>query len=559
MRSAALSLVPAPRSLTIRGADLPVAALTVGADPSFVAQAGAFKAETEARFGATVVSPGSSREEFAWLDAGGEGTELWGANFRRESAGLLAVRFLRDAAIAPGAYRLECGPASAPSGAVGRAPLSADFAVFARADLSASDAEGAAAAAATLSQILLQRWDGWRFLLPACSVVDAPAFPWRGLMVDCARHFVPIPALERLVSLASLHKINRFHWHLTDDQGWRLELLNTPGATVFGSIRPGEDPHRNGYYTQAEVRSLVAYAAARGVTVVPEIDLPGHVQSVLAGDPDLACAPGPHNVRTAWGISEDVLCMGNPRSLEFALRVWDEVCALFPGPYVHIGGDECETRRWEACPRCAARKAELGFKNWIDLHGRFVRDVSAFIAARGKTVFGWDEVLDAEEENVSHVVHWRAWLPEKSAEALRRGRDLIRAPFTPYYLDFVQDEDRLSTPGLAYKTPKASTLRSVYEWDPLEGLSADAAAAAPGRGRMLGVQGNAWSEYLRDPRRIDYMLFPRLGAIAETAWLGADRPGWEDFKSRLTGGSGGYRRTLDRLGVNYCPIEFERS
>lgn len=551
MSENAPSLIPAPRSYQSMRETFPAAVLVLSSDSAFLPQLRALRDEIDEVFGATVLAPLSSVEEFAWVKKHEtEGSELWGGNFRPSSAPAVPVRLGHDAAVAAGAYTLR----SAASGI----------------ELRASSSEGAAAACAALVQLLHFAWDGWRFLLPACAIEDAPAFSWRGLMIDSARHFVPLAALKRVVRLAWLYRLDRLHWHLSDDQGWRVELLNTPSATASGSTRPGGDPNRNGFYTQVEIRELVAFAADRGVTVVPELDLPGHVQAVLAGDPDLACTSGPHAVRTMWGISEDVLCMGNPRSLQFALAAWDEVCELFPGPYVHIGGDECPTTRWESCPRCSARKKELGLADWVDLHGRFVADVSAHLEAKGKTVFGWDEVLDSSEKNVSNVVHWRSWLPEKGEEALERGKDLIRAPFSPYYLDFVQAEDRTSTPGLAYKTPHASTLRRVYEADPFEGLSPDAAKGGAGgadaarggstarggptaRGRFLGIQANAWSEYLRDPRRLDYMLFPRLMALAETAWLGADKPGWEDFRFRLDG----QRRILDRLSVNYCPIEFE--
>ena len=546
------SFVPSPRSYRAEGPSFPVAVLVLSADAAYVNQARALRDEIASVFGERTLAPLNSEADFAWAKRyEHEGSELWGGNFKPASALTVPLRLSRDPSPAfAGAalYAIDCA-----SGGI---------------EVRASTAELAAAACATLVQLLHFAWDGWRFILPTCTIEDAPAFSWRGLMIDSARHFVPLDAMKRLVRLAWLYKIDRLHWHLSDDQGWRIELLNTPQATASGSTRGGGDPNRNGYYTQEDVRSLVAFAADRGITVVPELDLPGHVQAVLAGDPDLACTPGPHAVRTAWGISEDVLCMGNLRSLQFALAAWDEVCELFPGPYVHIGGDECPTTRWEQCPRCAARKRELGLADWVDLHGRFVADVTAYLESKGKTVFGWDEVLDSKVKNDANVVHWRAFHPERGAEALAAGKDLIRSPSFPYYLDFVQAEDRSTVPGLAHNTRLAATLRRVYEFDPYEGLPADAAgdgAATAGsgrgdahgqtaRGRYLGVQANAWSEFLCDPRRIDYMLFPRLLAVAETAWLGNERPGWDDFLARLRGG---HRRILDRLAVNYCPIELD--
>jgi hexosaminidase len=535
------SFVPAPRSVQWTGDEFPLASLDLSIAPAFLAVGGRLRADLAGYFGAAVLAPASGEEEFVYA----EGRFAFalpelGGNFKRAAAPSGDLALIRDASLAPGAFTLTV---AAPTVTVARARLT----------LAAADAEGAAAAVATLLQLLLQTWDGWRWRLPSVRVADAPAFAWRGLMVDSARHFLPVADLERLIRLAALYRINRLHWHLSDDQGWRIELLSVPGATASGSTRLGPDPARDGFYSQDEARRVIAFAAGYGITIVPELDLPGHVQAVLAGDPDLGCADGPFAVRSTWGIAEDVLCMGNPRSLEFALAAWDEVAALFPGPYVHIGGDECPTTRWEACPRCAAAKDRLGLAEWVDLHSDFVKTVAGHLAAKGKTVFGWDEVLDSKLDNGANVVHWRQWEPGLAARALERGRDLIRSPSFPYYFDFVQADDRLSSPGLSYKVKDAATARRVYEFDPGEGLPAGAASPAPGRGRLLGVQANVWSEFIRDPRRLDYMVFPRLLALAETAWLGPDRPGWDDFAGRLAG----QRRVLDRLGVNYCPIAFE--
>jgi hexosaminidase len=285
--------------------------------------------------------------------------------------------------------------------------------------------------------------------------------------------------------------------------------------------------------------------------VIPELDLPGHVQAVLEGNPDLACVQGPHRVRTEWGISEDVLCMGNDRSIQFALTAWDEVCELFPGPYVHIGGDECPTTRWEHCPKCAAKKKELNLKDWVDLQGFFMKTVTEHLERKGKTVFAWDEVLDSAVPNLANVVHWRQWLPDQSARALVEGRNVVRSPFFPYYFDFVQTDDRTLSPGLAYKVPHASTLRRVYEFDPLEGLPDNGSKKD---GRFLGIQGNAWSEYIRDSRRLEYMLFPRLLALMETAWNGRKRPSFEAFLEALKRGHGGSGGAADKNGVLFAHL-----
>jgi hexosaminidase len=597
------ALIPSPTSYQESGDFLYAATLTLDSDAPFLPQLRALRDEIITAFGETVLSPLSSAEEFAYFEQQThDETPLWGANFRRDAAPTIALHIhqvderlwrerLRpesDAALEglSGAYLLEISPsgisiaiprtaeraaaagndAAAEIAAVTESPAVTERAAAA----CAATAESAAAACATLMQLLHLGWDGWRFKLPVCTIVDKPAFAWRGFMIDSARHFVPVPELKKVLSMAWLYKLNRFHWHLTDDQGWRLELLTLPEATGSGSTRPGGDPNRNGYYTQAQVRDIITYAAERGITVIPELDLPGHVQAILAGHPEFACTPGPHLVRTEWGISEDVLCMGNPDTLAFALKAWDEVCELFPGPYVHIGGDEVPTTRWEQCPKCGAKKAELGLRDWRDLQGYFMAALTDHLRKKGKIVFGWDEVLDSSIQNLAHVVHWRAWIPEQSTRALEQGRWLIRSPYFPYYLDFVQTDDRSMSPGLAYRSPEAAGLRSIYEYDPYEGLNLEAgmttsegraryAAAQEFRppnqwGRFLGIQANAWTEYIRDSRRLEYMLFPRLLAIAETAWNGRKRSSYADFKQRLNGGhmSSG-RGIFAQRGINFCP------
>lgn len=539
--------IPTPKNYRETGIPFFAAALELHGDPAFLSQLRALRDEIEGAFGATVLAPGSSQEEFAYFEKNKEeGSELWGGNFRRASAPPLSVYFKKNgsgAGVRPGdgceicfqegAYTLRC----ASSGI----------------ELNAHTSEGAAAGAATLMQLFHFGWEGWRFKVPSCEVEDVPAMEWRGLMIDSSRHFFSVPALKRVLSLAWLYKVNRFHWHLTDDQGWRVELLNTPEATESGATRPGRDPNRNGFYRQTEIRELVAFAAERGITVIPELDLPGHVQAVLEGNPDLACVQGVHRVRTEWGISEDVLCMGNDRSIQFALTAWDEVCELFPGPYVHIGGDECPTTRWEHCPKCAAKKKELNLKDWVDLQGYFMKTITEHLEGKGKTVFGWDEVLDSAVPNSANVVHWRQWLPDQGSLALAEGRNVVRSPFSPYYFDFVQADDRTLSPGLAYKVPHASTLRRVYEFDPLEGFLVNG-MERDGGGRFLGIQGNAWSEYIRDSRRLEYMLFPRLLALMETAWNGRQRPPFEVFLETLKRGHEGSGRASDGGGVIFAHV-----
>lgn len=559
-----LPIVPQPASVRFDGDDFLVASISLRCDPLFLTQLGAFRDDLEDAFGASILAPGSGIEEAAHAASHvREGSDRWGANFRPASAPAATLTLGLDESLGVLAYTMELSPG--------------------RLTLSAAGAEGAASALAALSRLLFSGWDGWRFLLPRCRIDDEPAFSWRGIMIDSARHYQSLSSLKRMVRLAGLFGLNRLHWHLTDDQGWRLELLSLPGLAARGGRRGGEDPNRDGRYSQAEIAELVAYAAARGVSVMPEVDLPGHAVAALAAYPSLGCTGGPYEVAAGWGIFDDVLCLGSERTMAMVMDVFDELSGLFTAPWVHLGGDECPTIRWESCPRCSALKGKLGLGSYRDLQGWFVGEVSRRLAERGKYAFGWDEVLDSSLENGAGVFHWRAWEGGKAAEALSRGRDLVRSPSFPYYLDYVQGERRGDVPGVDHGAPGAATLRRIYEWDPAEGLGADAmgsAAAAvadgglppgyrgrdpldgalrrkrdgtasaqePSRGRLLGVQANVWTEFIRDERRLEYMVFPRLLAVAETAWAGERRRGWEDFERRLVPQLG----ALDLLGVNYC-------
>ncbi|MFQ3547585.1 MAG: family 20 glycosylhydrolase [Termitinemataceae bacterium] len=617
------ALIPFPSRYVSMGTCFYAANLILDCDPEFLPQLRALRQEIRACFGESVLSPQSAREEIDYFERQThDETRLWGANFRRESVRTVRLHvgwapfeelfhsgdYQRiDCPTYQLVYRLDCcensidiripenlrlnrseivfvnsnpGEDASNMSTAGCAPATVEADATAKAATAAeaaaaetAAAEAAAAACATVMQLLHLGWDGWRFQLPICRILDTPTLPWRGVMIDSARHFIAPEDLKRIISMAWLYKLNRLHWHLTDDQGWRLELLTYPEVCEVGSSRPGGDPNRNGFYTQKDVRDIVAYAADRGITVVPEIDLPGHVQAVLASHPEFACTPGPHQIRTEWGISEDVLCMGNPRTLEFALRVWDEVCELFPGPYVHIGGDEVPTTRWEACPRCAAQKTALGLTEWIDLHGYFIKTIAEHLTKKGKIVFGWDEVLDSTIPNHAHVMHWRAWLTEQTEKALAQGRLVVLTPYFPYYLDFVQTDDRTCSPGLAYRSPDAATLRRVYEYDPFEGLPESDSGRTAQEGQtepsqklyrmeqrmhegLLGIQANAWSEFMRDRRRFEYMLFPRLLAVSETAWNGRHRSAYTDFMGRLTEGHCGSGRSIfAQRGITWGPID----
>jgi len=375
-------------------------------------------------------------------------------------------------------------------------------------------------------------------VLPACRVEDEPRFAWRGFMLDCARTFFGVPFVERMIDLAALHRLNRFHWHLSDDQAWRLDLAAFPELAAKGSSRPDTRYHdspyvRDGSYSEADVARVVAYAAARGVEIVPEIELPGHVSALLASHPELACVPREFAPEDRFGIFEDVLCLGKDEVLAFAGRVLDEAARLFPGRWLHSGGDEVPTTRWEACPRCRARAAKLGVEP-ERLQGWFTREVARMVAERGKAPAFWDEALEAGVPPGSLVFAWRG--AERGPEAARQGVDAVMCPMTKAcYLDHKHLDDP-EEPG----QHAVCTVADSYAFEPVAGF------AGGDEGRVLGVQANLWTEVAYNGRQAEYQTFPRLSAIAEVAWTPKSRRDFASFSRRL----GSWGAMLDRLGVN---------
>jgi hexosaminidase len=525
------AIVPAPRSFKRTGGNFVSACIELNPEPRFMNAIGAFREDLVCFFGEECLSPGSYREQRSFAQGIEGAMSLWGGNFQPESAPILKLFFMHSPTRAPGSYALA---------------LSRESAL-----IEASDDSGARAGMSSLAQLMLAGWDGWRFGLPACSIEDRPEYSWRGVLLDCARHFIPLPEIKKIIRTLSLYKINRLHWHLTDDQGWRIQLLSHPELAERGSLRPGDDPNRDGYYSREDILDVVDFAARRGIGIMPEVDLPGHARAVLACRPELSCTGGPHTVMTAWGISDEVLCMGNPAALRVVKEVWTELCSLFPAPWVHVGGDECPTTRWALCPRCQQKKRESGLSRDVDLHGWFIAELSAHLRSLGKEVFGWDEVLDSSIENGAGVFHWRNSQPELAEDALRRGRDLVISPNYPYYLDFIQKKDRFSNPGVARTRKQVADLETIYRFDPEGGI--DTSMDLPGgekRGRLLGIQANVWTEYIRDEKRLEYMLFPRILAVAETGWLGKNRPGWRSFSRRMEC----QLDMLTRIGINACRL-----
>lgn len=372
---------------------------------------------------------------------------------------------------------------------------------------------------------------------------DAPRYKWRGAHLDVARHFFPVEALKRFIDLLALHKMNVFHWHLTEDQGWRIEIDAFPRLTSVSSQRKSGEGTYGGYYTKQEVREVVAYASERFITVVPEIEMPGHAVAALAAYPELSCTGGPFEVETKWGIFEDVYCAGNDATLEFLEKVILEVIELFPGAYFHIGGDECPKTRWAACRKCQDRIKAEGLKSEDQLQAWVVSRMSRFLKQHGKRLVGWDEILEGGLAEGAMVMSWRG--TEGGVAAARLGHDVIMSPTTHCYLDYRQTPDE-EEPG-AWFAP-ALDLSTVYSYDPTpRELTREEAA------HVLGVQGNIWTEKMPTFAHVEYMTFPRLCALSEVAWSDQERD-FADFEERLAE----HLVLLDLLRVGYRGSPFAR-
>jgi hexosaminidase len=374
--------------------------------------------------------------------------------------------------------------------------------------------------------------------VPCVSVEDRPRFAWRGAMLDCARHFFPKEFVLRWIDILAMHKLNTFHWHLTDDQGWRVEIKKYPRLTEVGAWRvdredqhwnarepqrPGEAATYGGFYTQDDIREVVAFAAARHITVVPEIEMPGHAKAALTAYPWLSCTGGPFTVPPGgyWPIT-DVFCPGDDRTFAFLENVLTEVVELFPGPFVHIGGDEVDKTEWTRCPKCRARiKAEkLGDENGLQSY--FVRRIEKALNAMGKRLIGWDEILEGGLAPQATVMSWRG--TEGGIAAARAGHDVVMSPTSHCYIDYYQGTPAYEPPGIGGFLP----LSMVYSFEPVpDVLTGDEAA------HVLGGQVNLWTEYIGEGRHAEYMALPRLAALAEAVWSPKDRRDWVGFAGRV--------------------------
>lgn len=410
--------------------------------------------------------------------------------------------------------------------------------------LQAADDPGLWYGAQTLRQLIAE--DRER-TIPCLSIEDAPRYRWRGLHLDVGRHLYSPDFLRKTIDLMALHKLNRFHWHLTDDQGWRIEIKGWPRLTEVGAWR-AESPlpadratldgqPYGGFYTQDEARALVDYARERHITILPEIEMPGHAQAALASYPQLGCRGADYAVRTRWGISDEVFCAGNDAVFDFLESVLSEVMALFPGEYLHVGGDECPKTRWASCPKCQARMRQEGLRNEEELQSWFIRRIERFLRRNGRRLVGWDEILEGGLAPGATVMSWRG--AQGGIAAASAGHDVVMSPNTHCYLDYYQREDSAQEPpAIGGHLP----LERVYEFDPAAGI------AMQHHGRVLGGQGNVWTEYLPTTDLVEYMTWPRAAALAETLWTAPRPRDFADFERRLRG----HLPRLQRLKVNYC-------
>ena len=395
-------------------------------------------------------------------------------------------------------------------------------------------------------------------LLYPVIIKDAPRFSWRGMHLDSSRHFWSVSFVKRFIDLLALHNMNVFHWHLTDDQGWRIEIKKWPRLTEVGSMRSGTIIGTNsdlddgipygGYYTQAELREVVAYAAARHITIVPEIDMPGHMLAALAAYPELGCTGGPYQVGHYWGVYKDVLCVGNPKVYEFVQDVLTEVMDIFPSKVIHIGGDETPSEKWQHCKKCdeiyvkktlEGRVAgqvegdsdgprtmpEYPYEEMVRsvLQPYFTNKVFNILASKGRRALGWDEILDGAPQDAM-IMSWRGSAP--GAKAAEAGHDVVMAPTTHCYFDYQQVEDTQFEPS---RCGGFIPIERVYSLDPApDSLSVEV------RSHILGTQANLWSEYMTNEQMVEYQALPRMSALAEVQWTQPERKDYQAFLLRLT-------------------------
>ncbi|MDP2385050.1 MAG: beta-N-acetylhexosaminidase [Bacteroidota bacterium] len=386
--------------------------------------------------------------------------------------------------------------------------------------------------------------------IPCLRIYDKPSYAWRGMHLDCSRHFFTKQEVMKYIDYLAMYKLNTFHWHLTDDQGWRIEIKKYPLLTTIGSQRKqtliGKPSKKNkydgksygGFYTQEEIKEVVAYAKERHITVVPEIEMPGHSLAALAAYPQYSCKGGKFEVGDTWGVYDDVYCAGNDSTFIFLEDILSEVCDLFPSTYIHIGGDECPKERWKTCAKCQKRMKDEDLKNEHALQSYFITRIEKFVNTKQKQIIGWDEILEGGLAPNAVVMSWRG--TEGGIIAAKQKHYVVMSPGKPCYFDHYQSKNKSKEPiAIGGFNP----LDSVYKYKPTpKELSVD-------EGRyIMGAQGNVWTEYITTFKKVEYMSIPRMAALSEALWLSPEKKNYKDFVSRLKVHS----KLLDKMKVNYA-------
>ena len=391
-----------------------------------------------------------------------------------------------------------------------------------------------------------------RFPIPYLSITDEPRFAYRGMHLDVGRHFFPVAFIKKYIDWLATYKFNTFHWHLTEDQGWRIEIKKYPLLTETGSCRDqtlvgryGSNKYDGtkycGYYTQKEIKEIVKYATDRYITVIPEIEMPGHSTAALASYPYLGCTKGPYKVMDTWGVLNDVFCAGSDDTYTFLQNVLDEVIQLFPSKYIHIGGDECPKERWKTCPVCQKKIKDEGLKDEHALQSYFIQRIEKYLNSKGRRIIGWDEILEGGLAPNATVMCWRG--EEGGITAAKQNHDVIMTPGSHCYLDHSQsqNEDSITIGGYL-------PLETVYSYEPVPAVLSAGEAK-----HILGAQGNMWTEYMKNPSKVEYMLFPRMMALSEVLWSPKEKRSWNDFERRLPV----LFERLDQGGTNYSKAYYD--
>ena len=376
-------------------------------------------------------------------------------------------------------------------------------------------------------------------VMPAAMISDTPRFAYRGMMLDVARHFFPVDFVKEYIDLLALHNMNTFHWHLTDDQGWRIEIKKYPLLTKIGSIRKHTTLGRNsslddntpygGFYTQQQARDIVEYAKERYITVIPEIDMPGHMLGALAAYPELGCTGGPYQVSGNWGVFDDILCAGNEKTYQFIQDVMDELMDIFPSKYIHLGGDEAPKTRWTTCEKCQGKIKSLGIKGDKEctaenrLQGYLVSRIEKYLNQKGRKIIGWDEILEGDVQKSATIMSWRG--VDGGIKASRLGHDAIMTPVSYCYFDYYQTDKTWNEPLLIGGN---LNIEKTYSYQPVP----DSLTAAEKK-HIIGVQGNLWTEYIVCPSLAEYQVLPRMAALSEVQWMQYDKKNYPDFRKRL--------------------------